>query len=246
MEMVKQKIRNSALNSIKLVWELFQLNLKIIFANKFFLFLLAAFLFFIFVTLIILFGSDANPTDESVYYLLLFPGILLIAYPTIFGIQNDVDSRTLEVLFGIPNYRYKVWLVRFVFIYIIVFMLMFVLGALSYVAITYFSIFRMTYQLMFPIFFLGSVAFMFSTIIRNGYGTAVVMVVIGLFFWIMSGDLQESKWNLFLNPFHVPANVSEIVWADIMMKNRIYLVVGTVLSLLWGLLNLQKREKFVS
>src|SRR4030067_3442786 len=107
-KMAKQEIKNSALNNIRLVWELFQLNLKIIFANNFFFFLLAAFLFFIFVTLIILFGSDANPTDESVYYLLLFPGILLIAYPTIFGIQNDADSRTLEVLFGIPNSRYKV------------------------------------------------------------------------------------------------------------------------------------------
>ena len=41
--------------------------------------------------------------------ILMFPSMLLIFYPAVFGIQNDEDSRILEILFGIPDYKYKVW-----------------------------------------------------------------------------------------------------------------------------------------
>ncbi len=237
----KAKIKNTLFYIFKLI----RYNLKIIFANKFFFFLLAGVVFFLLVTVINLFNSESNPTAASVYYLLLVPGILLIFYPTTFGIQNDVDSRMLEVLFGIPNYRYKVWLVRIGIIYLVVFVLLIFLALLSTMALTTFPVIRMVSQLMFPIFFLGSLAFMFSTIARNGYGTAVIMVIIGVAFWISSGFLMESKWNLFLNPFQIPSNVNEAIWADVILKNRIYLIVGTLLTILAGLLNLQKRERFV-
>jgi len=220
-------------------------NLTIIFANKFIYFLLAAVVFFLLVTTISLLSSDSNPTEGSVYYLLLFPGILLIFYPTTFGIQNDVDSRMIETLFGIPNYRYKVWLVRLVLMYIAVFIILIVLAFLSTLALAEIHVLGMVHQLMFPIFFIGSLAFMLSTVIRSGNGTAVVMVVIGMAFWIASGIVSHSKWNLFLNPFLIPSEVNEAIWADIVMKNRIYLAVGTVLAVLYGLLNLQKREKFI-
>ncbi|NOY59975.1 MAG: hypothetical protein GXO75_13750 [Calditrichaeota bacterium] len=235
------KIKNYAI----LVSKLIRYNLKIIFANKFFFFLLAGTAFFLLVTIINLFNSESNPTAASVYYLLLVPGILLIFYPTTFGIQNDIDSRMLEVLFGIPNYRYKVWLVRIGIMYLVVFALLIILALLSTVALTTFPIMSMVFQLMFPVFFLGSLAFMFSTIARNGYGTAVIMVIIGVAFWISSGFMMESKWNLFLNPFQFPSNVNEAIWADVILKNRIYLIVGTILTILAALLNLQKREKFV-
>lgn len=35
-----------------------------------------------------------------------------IFYPAIFGMQNDVDNRILEILFGIPDYKCKVWCVE--------------------------------------------------------------------------------------------------------------------------------------
>jgi hypothetical protein len=220
-------------------------NLKIIFANKFIYFVLAAVGIFLLITTINLFDPDSTPNMALVYYWLLVPGILLIFYPAVFGIQNDVDSRMLEILFGVPNYRYKVWLVRLAVIYVVVFFMILILAFLSSLALVSFNVFFMTYQLMFPIFFLGCLSFMFSTVVRNGYGTAVFLVVIGLFFWILSGALMESKWNLFLNPFHVPQNVSEMVWADNLFKNRIYLFVGIIIFILVGLLNMQKREKFV-
>ena len=220
-------------------------NLKIIFANKFIYFLIAAVALFLLVVVISVFDASSNPTDATVYAWLMLPGILLVFYPSAFGIQNDADSRMLEILFGVPNYRYKVWLVRLVVIYAIVYFFLLILAFLSSIAIVPFNIFAMAYQLMFPIFFLGSLAFMFSTLVRNGYGTAVFMVIIAIVFWVLSESLAESKWNLFLNPFREPDNVSELAWQGIVVNNRIYQAVGIILSLLLGLLNLQKREKFI-
>lgn len=232
-------------NILIIVASSFRYNLKIIFANKFIYFLLAAVIIFLFVTTINLLDSDSNPTEGTVYYLLLVPGILLIFYPTVFGIQNDVDTRMIEILFGIPNYRYKVWLVRMALIYIVVFGILLILNIISSAALVSVPIIYMVYQLMFPIFFLGSLAFMTSALVRNGNGTAVIMIIIGMVFWIASEPLATSKWNLFLNPFTVPSNVNEAVWMDTTLNNRIYLLVGTIITLLGGLLFLQKREKFV-
>jgi len=82
--------------------------------------------------------------------------------------------------------------------------------------------------------------------VRNGNGTAVVMVVIGLAFWIASDILDESKWNIFLNPFLLPEDMNETIWTNIILSNRIIIMAGTLIALLWGLLNLQNREKFIS
>jgi len=231
-------------NTLDIGVKLFRYNIKIIFANKFIYFLLAAVIFFLLVTVINLFSND-SPTESTVYYLLLFPGILLIFYPSAFGIQNDVDTRMIEIIFGIPNYRYKVWLVRIILIYIIVYINLLVLSFLCGLALVQVPVFEMVFQLMFPIFFLGSLAFMFSTLIRNGNGTAVVMVIIGLAFWIASGILGNSKWDIFLNPFQIPSDINEAIWAGIALDNRIFLFVGTIIWILYGLLNLQKREKFI-
>ena len=238
------RIKNNILNLIEIITKQFSYSLKIIFANKFIYFLLAAIAFFIFIVIIFLF-SDDNAVKADVYYTLLFPGILLIFYPTTFGIQNDEDSRMLENIFAIPNYRYKVWLPRLLMIYVLVFSLLIFLTMLSSISLIPVPIFEMVYELMYPIFFLGSIAFALSTMIKNGNGTAVVMVIIGLVFWISAGILDESAWNIFLNPFDVPNNMSETIWDNVSTNNRLYLMAGTLISMLLGLFNLQNREKFI-
>ena len=103
----------------------------------------------------------------------------------------------------------------------------------------------MTAQVMVPVLFLGMMAFMLSTVVRNGNGTAVLMIIFGLFFMILSDVLRKSQWNLFLNPYNIPYDVNEATWAIITIKNRIILITGSILFLLAALNNLQKREKFM-
>jgi hypothetical protein len=236
----KIDIKNGFVNSARMV----RYNLKIIFANRFIWFLIAAFGFFLFFAIQTVLDRQSIG-EGTIYNLLIFPGILLIFYPSAFGIQNDDDARMLEILFGIPNYRYKVWLVRLIMIYVLIFIIIVLFAAAASVLLYNVKILEMGYQLMYPIVFMGSLAFMFSTVIKNGNGTAVAMVLIGVALIILQDAIERTQWNVFLNPFEIPNNFNEIIWQGIITKNRIFLGVGIVVFILYGLFNLQKREKFV-
>jgi hypothetical protein len=233
-------------NYFILIQKMILYNLRIIFANRFIWFLVGSILFYALLSVIYVFNSDVSKM-EDLYGTFLFSGILLVFYPSVFGIQNDQDARTIEILFGIPNYRYKVWLVRIILIFIIAYIIMLAFTFLASVLIVKFRFVNMTSQVMIPVIFLGVMAFMLSTTIRNGNGTAVIMIIFGLFFMILTDSdiLRRSQWNLFLNPFELPNGVNETSWAIITLKNRIILVTSTVLFLLAALYNLQKREKFM-
>jgi hypothetical protein len=219
-------------------------NMRIVFGGKFVYFVLAAFLFFLLLGII-------QALDESyfamndVYGLLIFPAILLVFYPSAFGIQNDADQRTLEIIFGIPDYRYKVWLIRMLMVLIIVYAILFPFAFIAHYALVSIPIFKMVSQLMVVVVFTSTLGFCVSTIVKNGNATAVIMVILGLVFLILSDSLYWSKWNIFLNPFHTPDHINEVVWIETVRQNRIIMVIASIVFLLIGLLNLQQREKFL-
>jgi hypothetical protein len=219
-------------------------NVKVIFGSKFVYFVLAAFLFFFFI--IFLSIVDNPEFDEAlVYGFLVFPGLLLIFYPMAYGIQNDDDAKMLETIFGIPNYRYKIWLVRFLLTIGIASVLLTVLANIANLTLYRFSVLPMVGQVLFPITFLSSLAFMLSTLIKNGNGTAIVLVIVSFIFFVFAEPLEDSAYNIFLNPFSEPHDMSEYIWLTIIYKNRMYLMILSVLCLLYGMFNLQFREKFV-
>lgn len=231
---------------IRLLPKVVKYNLKIIFAGKFIWFLLAAFGFFAF----FMFQNAWNREEINeglIYSILMFPCILLIFYPAVFGIQNDEDSRILEILFGIPDYKYKVWGVRLLIIYVAIFAILIVFSYIAIFLLYPVNPLEMSLQLMFPVLFFGNMAFMFSTITRSGNGTAVLMIIIGiaLIFVSNTNNIERSFWNILLNPFRVPDNFHPIIWEGILIKNRIFLLSASLIWMMVGLLNLQKREKFV-
>ena len=154
-------------NNYILIYKMIIYNLRIIFANKFIWFLAGSIVFYVGLSIIYAFSNDVSRM-EDLYGIFLFSGILLVFYPSVFGIQNDQDARTIEILFGIPNYRYKVWLVRIALIFVIAFLIMLVFTFLSSYLIVKFRFVNMTAQVMFPVIFLGMMAFMLSTVVRNG------------------------------------------------------------------------------
>ena len=232
--------RSTIRNTISLA----RYNMRIIFGGKFVYFILAAFIFFlVFGTISALESSDMN--IDEVYGLLAFPAILLVFFPSVFGIQSDADQRTLEIIFGIPDYRYKVWLVRYLMILVLVFFLLFPFAGLAYYALLSFPVLKMILHLMVLVLFVSALGFSISTIVRNGNATAVIMVILGLFLLILADELDESKWNIFLNPFNTPNDLNDIVWREIIRQNRLILGITSLVLLLLGLLNLQQREKFL-
>jgi hypothetical protein len=232
--------RNIQNNIIKLG----RYNMRIVFGGKFIYFIFAALGFFLLIGTITAF--DENYMDiEDVYNLLIFPTVLLVFYPSAYGIQNDADQRTLEIIFGIPDYRYKVWLIRLLMVLLIVFVVLFPFAYLAHYALVSIPIVKMVLQLMVLAIFASTLGFCVSTLVKNGNATAVIMVILGLVFLILADELDESKWNLFLNPFDIPGDVNEIVWSDTIRQNRIILGIASLVFLLLGLLNLQNREKFL-
>jgi len=103
----------------------------------------------------------------------------------------------------------------------------------------------MSWELMFPVCFLGCLAFLVSTMVKNGNGTAVVMIIIGVFLMILADVLDRTQWNVFHNPYSIPDKMNEMIWSQISQKNRLFLAVCSIIFLLGGLTNLQRREKFL-
>ena len=103
----------------------------------------------------------------------------------------------------------------------------------------------MILHLMVLVLFASALGFCLSTIVKNGNATAVIMVILGLFFLILADELDESKWNMFLNPFSTPRDLNDIVWKEIIRQNRLIMGISSLVLLLLGLLNLQQREKFL-
>ncbi|MDO5570806.1 MAG: hypothetical protein Q4F97_04980 [Bacteroidales bacterium] len=231
---------------INIAFPIAKYNLKIIFSGKFIWFLLSALLFYLlFMTISVYTGTNIN--EELVYNLLIYPALLLIFYPTTFGIQNDSDSRILEILFGIPNYRYKVWLVRLLMIYIAAYVIIFLFAVLSFFLLYRSNPIDVASQIMFPLLFIGNLTFWISTLTKSGSGSAIIIIILiaGASILGTIDPIKNSSWDIFINPYKVNDNMNPIIWESIIFKNRMYLIIGAIVTLLLGTLNLQKREKFV-
>lgn len=224
--------------------KLTQYNIKIIFGNKFIYFVLSAVGFYI-LTVVLSLISDKEITVASGYNMLLVPAILLVFYPTCFGIQNDQDAKIIEIIFGIPNYRYKIWLFRLLIAYMICFVLSLGLAFVTNWLVVEVPPLDLTLQAMVPSLFIGILCFMLSTLVRNGNGTAVLIIVIGLILFILNETLDNSKWNVFLNPFDVPLDKNPEIFYNTVFNNRFIIFLASAVFLLVGLYKTQNREKFI-
>ena len=224
--------------------KLVQYNIKIIFGNKFFYFMLAALGFFIVTVVAQLFGDD-EITSASAYSMLILPCILLVFYPMCFGLQNDQDAKIVEIIFGIPNYSYKVWLLRLVIAYLICFIVTFLLAVLTNWLIVSVPPLKLALQTMVPALFIGTLSFFLSTAIKNGNGTSVVIIIIALVLFFMKGALETSQWNIYLNPYDVPLDKNPEIFLNTVFHNRLNMLIASALFIIFGLNNTRDREKFI-
>ena len=232
---------------IPTIRDIVKYNLKIVFSGKFIWFLMASSLLYIF---FISWGvySGEPVTEQLIYSSMLYPAILIIFYPCTFGIQNDYDNRILEILFGIPNYRYKIWLLRIIMIYVATYFMMVILATLSYILVYANNPFEMAARIMIPVIFFGNLAFFISTLTRSGSGTAIIMIIFGIVIYFMLSifDMSnKSAWDIFLNPYKMPENFNPVMWSIMVVKNMVYMSFAIIVTMMLGLLNLQKRESFM-
>ena len=236
----------SVLQTTKSFGKLCMYNMRIIFAGKFIWFLLVGLALFFF----LMFSAASRGTTLShgmVYGQLIIPGLLLVFYPACFGIQNDADHRILELLFGIPNYMYKVWLFRLLMIYVEVYLILVAYAFLARILLYPVAPFSMAARLMVPVMLFGNLAFLYSTLIRNGNAAAVLSVLTVILALVLGNvPLVENKvWDVTINPYEEPENINAAIWSVILLKNRIMMIVAGIIFLMSGLLGLQNRGKFL-
>ena len=219
-------------------------NIKIVFGNRFIYFLLAALIFYITIAVSLIFNDD-DLSESKTYMSMFVPALLLIFYPSGFGIQNDQDCKIIEVLFGIPNYRYKIWLSRLLIAFAVCFIFIMGLTFLTNLLIIEINPFEMAGQIMMPTLFIGTISFMFSSIIRNGNGTAVVMLIIGAILFAINNSIQISIWNVFINPYEIPEGHNPVLFYDTLFYNRVIISLCSIVFVTLGLNNMRKREKFI-
>lgn len=206
--------------------------------------MLSALAFYIITVVVKLLGED-EITQATAYSMLMLPSILLVFYPMCFGIQNDQDAKIVEIIFGIPNYSYKVWFLRLVISYMICFAITFFLALLTDIAIVSVPPLSLTLQAMVPALFIGTLSFLLSTIIKNGNGTSVVIIIIGLLFFMIQSALGTSQWNIFLNPYDVPLDKNPQIFFNTVFHCRMNMQIASALFIIFGLNNTRHREKFI-
>jgi len=135
--------------------------------------------------------------------------------------------------------------VRLAMIFLLTWFFLYLFCWVGYYGLTPYPVFEMSWQLMFPVCFLGCLAFLVSTIVKNGNGTAVVMIIIGVFLMILADSLDKTLWNVFHNPYSIPDKMNEMIWSRVSQNNRWFLSIASTVCLLWGLMNLQRRETFL-
>jgi len=192
-----------------------------------------------------LMSRSAARGPEQVYNYLLIPAILLTFYPSAFAIQGDKDAEMIETLFGIPDHRFKVWLVRLATLLVLVAGILLFLAIFCRIALTEFPVGAMVLQLMFPVLFLASLAFFLACLTGSGNATAVLLVVAVLAFWGLAGTLKASSWFVFHNPFMSVSAIQARAWAATTLSNRLMLSIGSIFLLMLALLRLQNRERYI-
>ena len=242
-----RKRNNAALRFSKAgdIWAFFRYNAANIFSGRAFYSLILASLVFLAVVAINLLRREAALTGQNIYDFLLIPALLLVFYPAAFALQSDKDAGMIEVLFCIPDHRYKIWLARYVTLYIITAALLFLLALLCRVGLADFPLGMMVLQLMFPVVLLGSLAFFLAGLTGSGSATGILMIVVVLAFWLFRGQLGDTPWYLFHNPFGGPAQANPQVWAATTLSNRLFFLLASVFLTMMALLRLQKREKLI-
>ena len=155
------------------------------------------------------------------------------------------NNKILEVIFGIPNYRYKIWLFRLIIANILCFMVIYPLAMFTNWGMVDLPPLEMSAQVMVPTIFASTLSFMLSTMIRSGNGSAVVVIIIGLLLFFLNVMLGNSPWNVFLNPFGMNPNSNPEIFQSLVIDNRIRIIIASIVFLLVGLVKLEKRERFI-
>ncbi len=231
-------------NSLKTILLLAKYNFKIVFGGRYIVFMIISLILFCYLLFNSAYSGEAL-SEITVAENLIFPSLLLIFYPTTYGIQKDEESKILEIFFCIPNYMYKVWLLRLLFVFIACYVNILIFSYLAHLLLCPIDIVMMSYHVMFVVIFFGSLAFFLSTFIKSGNGVAIVLLGLMALIINLSSQFEYTMWDIMLNPFEEPTNIHADIWQTIISNNHMLQICSSAAMLLLSLNNLRRRESLL-
>ncbi|MFC1724393.1 hypothetical protein ACFL4T_02110 [candidate division KSB1 bacterium] len=235
------------MKDLKTIFALSVLNIKLLFTNKFFYFILGIILYFGFVCTINYFSDpgDSMP-GYAIYIALIFiPMSVLTVFLSAYMLPGEMENNTLESLFSISGSIYKVWIIKISVMYIAISIMILILEILSYFMIADFPFFYTFFMSLFPLYFIGGLTFYFAVKFKSYAAAGILTGIIMILISFVTEPLQFSKFFLYINPIAKPRDINNYVWTRTLVENRVgMLVFGSLLYYL-GLNKLKFREKFM-
>ncbi|KAA3619848.1 MAG: hypothetical protein DWQ05_03750 [Calditrichaeota bacterium] len=235
------------LQRLKVSLEVFRLNTRIVFSNRFawFLFGLIAYIIFLYVVNYQNEIYDRMRPDFIFYMLVQLPLSAIAVFLCMNLISSEKDNRTLEITFTTAGSRYKIWLIRFGSLCVLFLLLAIVLSSIGFFFFVELPIWSLAFHAYVPVFFIAGMVFYFAVKFRSGLAAGMVSGIVLFFMFTFHEPLEDTRYTLFFNPFDVPHNIDASVWYDWTWQNRIGLLVLGGLFIFAALRGMNNRERLL-
>lgn len=232
---------------LAVAWEIFRLQTQVIFSHKFVWFMLGVLAYFI-TAYVVNYNQSVIQRialDDVLPLLLEFPLAALAVFLSMQVITSEKDNRTLEVMFTTAGSRYKVWLLRLGTLNLILLIMAFVFAIISFFAFTDIPIAGMALHAFVPTFFAGSMTLYFAVRFRSGLAAGMVAAGLLTLILMFTELLDETRYFLFFNPYHIPRRLDPETWNLWMWQNRIGILCAGGFMLFAALRGMEIRERLL-
>ncbi len=233
---------------IKVVFDVFRLNTRIVFSNRFawFLFGLAVYCIFLYVANYRSNIYDRMSANTIFHILLQLPLLAFAVFLNMNLIASEKDNRTLEITFTIAGSRIKIWLIRFGSLCLLFLILAYLLSLIGFFFFVDLPIWGFAFHAYVPAFFISGLVFYFAVKFSNGLAAGMVSAVLLFLMFIFNEALHDTRWSLFFNPYDRPHNrVDPAVWNDWTWQNRLGLIMLGAAFIFAALRGMRQREKLL-
>lgn len=234
-------------DQIAIGFKIVRLQAQILFFNRFYWFIGGVLGYFLVAYIINYNGEMIDRLDQSdvLTALFLIPFTVLAIFLNMQVISREKDNRTLEVMFTTSGSRYKVWILRFLTLNLILLSISVLFSTLVFFTFTEIEIIATGIHAFVPTFFIGSMTLYFAVKFRSGFAAGMWATGMVLFISMFAEPLEHTKYFLFFNPYDVPRQLDPETWSLWMWQNRIgILLIGCFLQFM-ALRGLENREKML-
>ena len=190
--------------------------------------------------------GEGFSVEDALNILVQIPMAVLAIYLSMDIIASERDRDTLETLFSTASSHYTIWMTRMMSLHGILVLSAMAMSSLSYVLFAEFPFILGGLNAVFPAYFMANLTFYFAVSVRSSNAAGMLSLGCLLLVLMFSSSLSGTVYNLFLNPFNVPASVDLSLWDDRVLINRVSIAGLGGLLLFLALRKMERRERLLT